>query len=224
MVPLWMFPVAIVCGNTFVLKPSEKVPLSSMRLAELLNEAGLPAGVFNVIHGGRDCVERLLTHPKVAAISFVGSTPVAQKIYTTGTAHGKRVQAAGGAQESSHHHARCRYGLDGQSLGGIAYGCAGQRCMAGSVAVAVGSSGDPLIENLVGFAQTMRVGPTDGIEAVDMGPVIREDHRKRVAQYLDIAKTDGAEVPLDGRKYDGRKRLSDRPKRRRPRLTVHASL
>ncbi len=205
MVPLWMFPVAIVCGNTFVLKPSEKVPLSSMRLAELLNEAGLPAGVFNVIHGGRDCVDRLLTHPKVAAISFVGSTPVAQKIYTTGTAHGKRVQAAGGAKNHLIIMPDADMDLTVKALAASAYGCAGQRCMAGSVAVAVGSSGDPLIENLVGFAQTMRVGPTDGIEAVDMGPVIREDHRKRVAQYLDIAKTDGAEVPLDGRKYDGEK-------------------
>jgi malonate-semialdehyde dehydrogenase (acetylating)/methylmalonate-semialdehyde dehydrogenase len=202
MVPLWMFPVAIVCGNTFVLKPSEKVPLSSVRLAELLSEAGLPAGVFNVIHGGRDCVERLLTHPQVAAISFVGSTPVAEKIYTTGTAHGKRVQAAGGAKNHLIVMPDADLDLTVKALAASAYGCAGQRCMAGSVALAVGKAGDPLIEGLVDFAQTMRVGPTDGNEAVDMGPVIRDEHRVRVANYLDIAKADGAQVPLDGRKYD----------------------
>jgi malonate-semialdehyde dehydrogenase (acetylating)/methylmalonate-semialdehyde dehydrogenase len=205
MVPLWMFPVAIVCGNTFILKPSEKVPLSSIRLAELLNEAGLPRGVFSVIHGGRECVERLLTHPKVAAISFVGSTPIAQKIYTTGTAHGKRVQAAGGAKNHLIIMPDADMEMTVKALAASAYGCAGQRCMAGSVAVAVGSSGDPLIEGLVGFAKGMRVGPTDGNEAVDMGPVIREEHRQKVANYLDIAKTDGAEVALDGRKFNQEK-------------------
>ncbi len=138
MVPLWMFPVAIVCGNSFVLKPSEKVPLSSMRLAELLNEAGLPPGVFNIIHGGRECVERLLTHPKVAAISFVGSTPIAQKIYATGTANGKRVQAAGGAKNHLIIMPDADMEMTVKALAASAYGCAGQRCMAGSVAVAVG--------------------------------------------------------------------------------------
>jgi malonate-semialdehyde dehydrogenase (acetylating) / methylmalonate-semialdehyde dehydrogenase len=205
MVPLWMFPVAIVCGNTFVLKPSEKVPLSSLRLAELLNEAGLPRGVFNVVHGGRECVERLLVHPKVAAISFVGSTPIAQKIYTTGTAHGKRVQAAGGAKNHLVIMPDADMDLTVKALAASAYGCSGQRCMAGSVAVAVGSSGDPLIEGLVGFAKEMRVGPTDGNEAVDMGPVIRDEHRQKVANYLDIAKSDGAEVALDGRRPEQEK-------------------
>ncbi len=199
MVPLWMFPVAIVCGNSFVLKPSEKVPLSSMRLAELLNEAGLPPGVFNIIHGGRECVERLLTHPKVAAISFVGSTPIAQKIYATGTANGKRVQAAGGAKNHLIIMPDADMEMTVKALAASAYGCAGQRCMAGSVAVAVGNAGDPLIEALIDFANGMRVGPTDENEAVDMGPVIRDEHRQRVASYLDIATSDGAEIALDGR-------------------------
>jgi malonate-semialdehyde dehydrogenase (acetylating) / methylmalonate-semialdehyde dehydrogenase len=202
MVPLWMFPVAIVCGNTFVLKPSEKVPLSAMRLAELLHEAGLPVGVFNVVHGDRSCVERLLTHPKVAAISFVGSTPVAEYIYKTGTAHGKRVQAAGGAKNHLIIMPDADLDLTVKALAASAYGCAGQRCMAGSVAVAVGKAGDPLIDNLVGYAGKMRVGPTDGQENVDMGPVIRDEHRKKVASYLDIAQADGAHVALDGRMPD----------------------
>ncbi len=202
MVPLWMFPVAIVCGNTFILKPSEKVPLSSMRLGELLVEAGLPAGVFSVLHGGRECVEALLVHPKVAAISFVGSTPIAQKIYTTGTANGKRVQAAGGAKNHLIIMPDADMDLTVKALAASAYGCAGQRCMAGSVAVAVGSAGDPLIENLVSFAGKMRVGPSDGNESVDMGPVIREEHRMKVASYLDVAVTDGATVALDGRQFE----------------------
>ena len=204
MVPLWMFPIAITCGNSFVLKPSEKTPLSAVRLGELLVEAGLPDGVFNVVHGARDCVEALLTHPDVAAISFVGSTPVAKIVYETGTAHGKRVQAAGGAKNHLVIMPDADMDQTVKQLAASAYGCAGQRCMAGSIAVAVGSAGDPLVEGLVDLGSAMNVGPSDpavgsGAESVGMGPLIRSDHVERVASYLDIAKADGAEVALDGR-------------------------
>lgn len=201
MVPLWMFPVALVCGNTFILKPSEKVPLSAVRLGELLVEAGIPAGVFSILHGGRECVDAVLSHPKVAAISFVGSTPVAQKIYATGTANGKRVQSAGGAKNHLVIMPDADMDQTVKQLAASAYGCAGQRCMAGSVAVAVGKAGDPLIEGLVNYAGKFKVGPTDGDDTVDMGPLIRAEHRDRVASYLDIAKADGAEVALDGRNH-----------------------
>ena len=203
MVPLWMFPVAITCGNTFVLKPSEKVPLSSVRLAELLAEAGLPDSVFNIVHGDRECVETLLTHPKVAAISFVGSTPVAKIVYETGTAHGKRVQSAGGAKNHLIIMPDADMDQTVKQLAASAYGCAGQRCMAGSLAVAVGGAGDPLVEGLVDHAGALKVGPSDGDESIEMGPVIRQDHRDRVASYLDIATEDGATVALDGRKAEG---------------------
>lgn len=203
MVPMWMFPVALVCGNTFILKPSEKVPLSAVRLGELLQEAGCPSGVFNILHGGKECVGRLLEHPKVAAISFVGSTPVAKYIYTTGTAHGKRVQAAGGAKNHLIIMPDADLDQTVRQLAASAYGCAGQRCMAGSVAVAVGKAGDPLVEGLVDFAGKMTVGPTDDGQSVDVGPLIRREHLERVSEYLEIAKQDGAEVSLDGRgKFD----------------------
>ncbi len=204
MVPLWMFPVAIACGNTFVLKPSEKVPLSSVRLGELLTEAGLPPGVFNIVHGDRHCVDVLLTHPKVAAISFVGSTAIAKHIYETGTKNGKRVQAAGGAKNHLIIMPDADLDQSVKALSASAYGCAGQRCMAGSVAVAVGKVADPLVEGLCDHAGGFRVGPTDGNESVDMGPLIRREHLERVAGYLDIAATDGARVALDGRQdFDG---------------------
>lgn len=204
MVPLWMFPVAITCGNTFVLKPSEKVPLSAVLLGELLEEAGLPPGVFNIVHGARECVETLLTHPDVAAISFVGSTPVAKIVYETGTAHGKRVQSAGGAKNHLIIMPDADMDQTVKQLGASAYGCAGQRCMAGSLAVAVGSAGDPLVDGLVDLGKSMSVGASDPgasstAESIGMGPLIREEHRQRVASYLDIAKEDGASVALDGR-------------------------
>jgi len=199
MVPLWMFPVALVCGNTFVLKPSEKVPLSSVRLGELLVEAGLPDGVFNIAHGDRRCVDALLTHPQVAAISFVGSTNIAKYIYETGTKNGKRVQAAGGAKNHLIIMPDADLEQSVKALAASAYGCAGQRCMAGSVAVAVGSVGDPLVGGLCDYAGSLRVGPTDGNENVDMGPLIRREHMERVAGYLDIAAGEGAQVALDGR-------------------------
>ncbi len=204
MVPLWMLPIAITCGNTFILKPSEKVPLSAVRLGELLIEAGLPAGVVNIVHGDRVCVDALLDHADVAAISFVGSTAIAKYIYEHGTAHGKRVQSAGGAKNHLIVMPDADMEQTVKALAASAYGCAGQRCMAGSVAVAVGKAGDPVVGGLVDYAGGFRVGPSDGNEDVDMGPVIRAEHRDRVASYLDIAAAEGAEVALDGRrKFDG---------------------
>jgi malonate-semialdehyde dehydrogenase (acetylating)/methylmalonate-semialdehyde dehydrogenase len=201
MVPLWMFPVALTCGNTFVLKPSEKVPLSAVKLAELLSEAGLPSGVFNVVHGDKTAVDTLITHPLVRAISFVGSTGVARHIYETGTAQGKRVQAAGGAKN----HLIIMPDADLEqavaALQASAFGCAGERCMAGSVAVPVGGIADDLVAGLRRAGSAMKVGPTEGGAAVDMGPLISRAHRDRVAAYLDIAKSEGAEVALDGRAF-----------------------
>src|SRR5437762_6635401 len=155
MVPLWMFPVAITCGNTFILKPSEKVPLSAIKLGELLTEAGLPPGVFNIVHGDRQAVDALLTHPTVRAISFVGSTAVAKYIYQTGTANGKRVQAAGGAK--NHLIIMPDADLDQavKALSLSAFGCAGERCMAGSVAVPVGRIADDLVDGLCRTGKSM---------------------------------------------------------------------
>ena len=199
MVPLWMFPIAIVCGNTFILKPSEKDPLSSVRLGELMIEAGVPAGVFNIIHGDKVCVDALITHPDVEAISFVGSTPIAKYVYEVGTKHGKRVQSAGGAKNHMIVMPDADLDMSVKQLSASAFGCGGQRCMAGSVAVAVGGIADPLVKGLAEYASTFRVGPTDGVEAVDMGPMIRTEHADRVAGYLDVASKEGASVALDGR-------------------------
>ncbi len=200
MVPLWMFPIAITCGNTFVLKPSEKVPLSSNRLGELLIEAGLPTGVLNIVHGDKPCVDRLLTHPLVRAISFVGSSGVAKHVYETGTAHGKRVQAAGGAKNHLIIMPDADLDLSVTAVQASAFGCAGERCMAGSVAVPVGRIADDVVEGLVKAGSSMRVGPTDEGADVDMGPLVSRQHRDRVASYLDVARSEGAEVALDGRK------------------------
>lgn len=200
MVPLWMFPVAIVCGNTFILKPSEKDPLSAVRLGELMIEAGVPDGVFNIIHGDKICVDALIEHPDVAAISFVGSTPIAKYVYEMGTKHGKRVQSAGGAKNHMVVMPDADLDLSVKQLSASAFGCGGQRCMAGSVAVAVGGVADDLVAGLAEYASSFRVGPTDGIEDVDMGPLIRTEHADRVAGYLDVADREGAKVALDGRK------------------------
>ncbi len=200
MVPMWMFPVAIVCGNTFVLKPSEKVPLSAVRLGELLIEAGLPAGVFNIAHGDKECVDTLLTHPAVAAVSFVGSTRIAKYVYTTATAAGKRVQAAGGAKNHLVIMPDADLSLAVKALAASAYGCAGQRCMAGSVAVTVGNMGDPLVDALCSYAGGLTVGATDSDPSLDMGPLINPAAVQRVASYLDIAAGEGARVALDGRR------------------------
>ncbi len=202
MVPLWMFPIAITCGNTFILKPSEKVPLSAIKLGELLTEAGLPPGVFNIIHGDRQAVDALLAHPLVRAISFVGSTAVARHIYQTGTANGKRVQAAGGAKNHLIIMPDADLEQTIKALSLSAFGCAGERCMAGSIAVPIGRIADDLVDGLRRAGRTMKVGPTDGGADVDMGPLITAAHRDRVATYLDLAKSEGAEVALDGRSFE----------------------
>ena len=200
MVPLWMYPIAIACGNTFILKPSEKVPLSAVMIGRLLQETGLPDGVFNIVHGDKEAVDALLTHPLVKAISFVGSTGVAKYVYETGTKNGKRVQSAGGAK--NHLIIMPDADLDQavSALQSSAFGCAGERCMAGSIAVGVGDIAPRLVDNLRDKASKMRVGRTDEGADVDMGPVISKEHMNRVAGYLDIAPKEGATVALDGRK------------------------
>ncbi|REK09996.1 MAG: methylmalonate-semialdehyde dehydrogenase (CoA acylating) [Planctomycetota bacterium] len=202
MVPLWMFPVAITCGNTFVLKPSEKVPLSAVMLGELLVEAGLPDGVFNIVHGDKTVVDALLTHPLVKAISFVGSTAVAKHVYETGTANGKRVQAAGGAKNHLIIMPDAELDQVVSALQSSAFGCAGERCMAGSLAVPVGRIADDLVEGLCQAGKRMKVGPTDGQADVQMGPLVTAAHRDRVSGYLEVAASEGAEVALDGRAFD----------------------
>ena len=198
MVPMWMFPVAIACGNTFVLKPSEKVPSAALRLAELLREAGLPDGVFNVVHGDKEAVDALITHPDVAGVSFVGSTPIAQYIYETAAKHGKRVQALGGAKN----HLMVMPDADLEqvtdALMGAAYGSAGERCMAVSVAVAVGEIGDTLVERLVPRIRNLKVGAgTDPTS--EMGPLVTRPHLERVAGYVDLGVKEGADLLVDGR-------------------------
>jgi malonate-semialdehyde dehydrogenase (acetylating) / methylmalonate-semialdehyde dehydrogenase len=199
MVPLWMYPIAIACGNTFILKPSEKVPLTAVMIGKLLQETALPDGVFNIVHGDKEAVDALLHHPLVKAISFVGSTPIAKYIYEEGTRNGKRVQSAGGAK--NHLIIMPDADLD-QAVSALqtsAFGCAGERCMAGSIAVGVGDVASRLVDNLTDKASKMKVGRTDEGGDVDMGPVISREHMTKVEGYLDIAKTEGATVALDGR-------------------------
>jgi malonate-semialdehyde dehydrogenase (acetylating)/methylmalonate-semialdehyde dehydrogenase len=198
MVPLWMIPLAIVCGNTFVHKPSQRTPLSALRIAELLAEAGLPDGVFNVVHGAKDAVDALLTHPGVDAVSFVGSATVAAYIYATGAAHGKRVQALGGAKN----HLLVMDDADLErtvtAIISSAFGNAGQRCLAGSVAVGVGALGDALVQELADQSSRLRVGP--GREPdTDMGPVIRAERRKELIGYIEQGEEVGAALVADGR-------------------------
>ncbi|MBL9213923.1 MAG: CoA-acylating methylmalonate-semialdehyde dehydrogenase [Opitutaceae bacterium] len=199
MVPLWMFPMAIACGNTFVLKPSEKVPLSAVLLGQLLEEAGCPRGVFNVVHGGRAAVDALLTHPLVRAVSFVGSTPIAKHVWETGTRHGKRVQANGGAKNYIVVMPDADIGKTVENLATAAFGCAGERCMAGSTALAVGAAADRVLPELVRAARAIRVGPTDRAAQPDMGPVITAAHRDRVLQLVAGGEQQGAKVVADGR-------------------------
>ena len=200
MVPMWMFPVALACGNTFILKPSEKVPLTSNLLADLLVKAGIPAGVFSVVHGDKEAVDALLTHPLVAAISFVGSTPVAKYVYETGTRHGKRVQAAGGAKNCLIVMPDAEVDQAAAAIQTSAFGCAGERCMAGSLALPVGDVAGKLVDRLCEVADGMTVGPTDDGGSADMGPVISREHLSRVTGYLDLAAEEGATVAFDGRK------------------------
>ncbi len=199
MVPLWMFPLALACGNTFVLKPSEKVPLTAILLVELLAEAGLPKGVLNLVHGGREVVDTLLTHPTVKAISFVGSTPVAKHIYETGTRHGKRVQANGGAKNYIVIMPDADIPKTVENLATAAFGCAGERCMAGSTAITVGSAATKLLPDLVAAAKAIKVGPTDRTTQPHMGAVITAAHRDRVTSLVASSETDGAKVLHDGR-------------------------
>jgi len=199
MVPLWMFPLALACGNTFVLKPSEKVPLTVVLLAQLLEQAGLPKGVFNLVHGGRACVHALLTHPLVKAVSFVGSTPVAKYIHETATRHGKRVQANGGAKNYLVIMPDADVSKTVESVTTAAFGCAGERCMAGSGALLVGAAADRLLPSLVTAARAIRVGPTDQSTQPDMGPVITAQHRDRITELIAIGETEGAKVICDGR-------------------------
>ena len=198
MVPMWMFPVALACGNTFVLKPSERDPSASMFIADLLARADLPKGVFNVIHGDKEAVNTLLTDPRVAAVSFVGSTPIAEYIYATGTAHGKRVQALGGAKNHMVVMPDADLGQAVNALIGAAYGSAGERCMAISVAVAVGAVGDDLVQALARRVRTLKVGP--GTEpAMEMGPLVTRQHRDKVVGYVDSGVSEGACLVVDGR-------------------------
>jgi malonate-semialdehyde dehydrogenase (acetylating) / methylmalonate-semialdehyde dehydrogenase len=198
MVPMWMFPVAIACGNTFVLKPSEKDPSCPMRVAQLLRDAGLPDGVFNVVNGDREAVDTLLTDPRVQAVSFVGSTPVAEYIYRTASAHGKRVQALGGAK--NHMVVMPDADTDNavSALMGAAYGSAGERCMAISVAVAVGDAAEPLIAALRRQLQQLEVGAGRD-EGVEMGPLVTREHLERVRGYVDLGVQEGAKLVVDGR-------------------------
>jgi malonate-semialdehyde dehydrogenase (acetylating)/methylmalonate-semialdehyde dehydrogenase len=198
MVPLWMIPVALACGNCFILKPSEKDPSASLKLAELLKESGLPDGVFAVVQGGRTAVEAILEHPGIDAVSFVGSTPIAQTVYRGGTARGKRVQALGGAK--NHLVVMPDADIDDavDALMGAAYGSAGERCMAVSVAVAVGNAGDRLIEKLTPRVRALKVGPGTDAEA-EMGPLVTREHRDKVSGYVDLGVKEGAKLVVDGR-------------------------
>ena len=200
MVPMWMFPIAIGCGNSFVLKPSEKDPSASLLLAELLAEAGLPDGVFNVVQGGKDAVDALLTHPDVRAVSFVGSTPVARYIYETGTSAGKRIQALGGAKNHMVVLPDADLDLAADAAVSAGFGSAGERCMAISVVVAVDPVGDELVAKIAERVARLRVGPGDDERSV-MGPLVTGAHRDKVASYLDTGVTEGAVLVVDGRQH-----------------------
>jgi malonate-semialdehyde dehydrogenase (acetylating)/methylmalonate-semialdehyde dehydrogenase len=200
MVPMWMFPIAIACGNSFVLKPSEKDPSASVLLAGLLAEAGLPDGVFNVVHGDATAVNALLTHPGIAAVSFVGSTPIAKHVYETAAASGKRVQALGGAK--NHMVVLADADLDNAADAAVSagFGSAGERCMAVSVVVAVDPVGDELVARIAERVAKLRVGPATD-ERAEMGPLVTRPHRDRVASYLDTGVEQGAQLAVDGRQH-----------------------
>jgi malonate-semialdehyde dehydrogenase (acetylating)/methylmalonate-semialdehyde dehydrogenase len=198
MVPLWMMPIAIACGNTFVLKPSEKVPSASLLLAQLAREAGVPDGVFNLVHGDKVAVDRLLEHPNIKAVSFVGSTPVAGHIYETATRNGKRVQALGGAKNHMLVLPDTDIAMAADAAVSAGYGAAGERCMAISVVLAVGAVADPLIAAIRERVARIKVGPGSD-PASEMGPLISREHRDRVAACLDTAVAEGATLSVDGR-------------------------
>jgi malonate-semialdehyde dehydrogenase (acetylating)/methylmalonate-semialdehyde dehydrogenase len=199
MVPLWMFPMAIACGNTFILKPSDKVPRTAVRMVELAHEAGLPPGVLNLVHGAKDTVDRLLTDPRVRAVSFVGSSAVAKYIYQTSANNGKRVQALGGAKNHSVVMPDSDLKSTVAAIMGSGFGCAGERCLATSVVVAVGEAGDPLVKELVRAADNLNVGA--GCEPKSqMGPVITAESKKRILSYIELGESEGVVVARDGRK------------------------
>ena len=198
MVPMWMFPLAIACGNTFILKPSEKDPSCPMRLAELLHEAGLPDGVFNVVNGDKEVVDAILTNNDIKAVSFVGSTPIAKYIYENAAKNEKRVQALGGAKNHLVVMPDCDLEGAVNGLMGAAYGSAGERCMAQSVAVAVGDIGDELVSRLVKKAEALKIGP--GMDkSSEMGPLVTKQHLEKVKGYVDLGVEEGAKLVLDGR-------------------------
>ena len=198
MVPMWMFPISIACGNTFVLKPSEKDPSCSIRLAQLFKEAGLPDGVFNVVNGDKEAVDALLTNKDVAAISFVGSTPIAKYIYENAAKNEKRVQALGGAKNHCVVMPDCDLDQAVNGLMGAAYGSAGERCMAQSVAVAVGKVGDQLVNKLSKKVESLKVGPGSD-KSSEMGPLVTKEHLEKVKGYVDLGIKEGAKLVVDGR-------------------------
>jgi malonate-semialdehyde dehydrogenase (acetylating)/methylmalonate-semialdehyde dehydrogenase len=198
MVPMWMFPVAIACGNTFVLKPSERDPSASMLIADLWAQAGLPAGVFNVVHGDKVAVDALLDHPDVAAVSFVGSTPIARYVHERATAAGKRVQALGGAKNHAIVLPDATMDFAAEHLAAAAFGSAGERCMAISAAVAVGSAGDELLDIVDANARKVRVGVGTSPDS-DMGPIITRASRDRIVGLIDAGEAQGADIRVDGR-------------------------
>ncbi|PBC38657.1 methylmalonate-semialdehyde dehydrogenase (CoA acylating) [Rhodococcus sp. ACS1] len=197
MVPMWFFPIAIAAGNTVVLKPSEKDPTAAIWMAELWAEAGLPAGVFNVLQGDKTSVDELLTNPAIKAISFVGSTPIAQYVYATGTAHGKRVQALGGAKNHAIVLPDADLDLAADAMVNAGFGSAGERCMAISALVAVGDIADELVAKITERTNTLKTG--DGTRDSDMGPLVTKVHRDKVASYIDAGENDGATIVVDGR-------------------------
>jgi malonate-semialdehyde dehydrogenase (acetylating) / methylmalonate-semialdehyde dehydrogenase len=201
MVPLWMIPIALACGNSFILKPSEQDPSAALVIARLLKEAGLPDGVFSVVHGDKEAVDAILTHPGIGAVSFVGSTPVAKYIYETGTAHGKRVQALGGAKNHAVVLPDADLDMTADGLVSAAYGSAGQRCMAVSVAVTVGDVAEPLLEKIEERIAKLKIGPgTD--PSSDMGPLVSKAHLAKVSGYVDAGVEEGADLRVDGRELD----------------------
>lgn len=200
MVGMWMFPVAIACGNTFVWKPSERDPSASLLIADLLKQAGLPDGVLNVVHGDKEAVDTLLTDPDVAAVSFVGSTPIAQYIYATAAAHGKRVQALGGAKNHMVIMPDADMDQAIDALMGAAYGSAGERCMAISVAVTVGDAGDKLMQKLKPRVEALKIGPGTDADS-EMGPLVTRAHLDRVLSYVDSGIAEGAKLVVDGRGF-----------------------
>jgi malonate-semialdehyde dehydrogenase (acetylating)/methylmalonate-semialdehyde dehydrogenase len=198
MVPMWFFPIAIATGNTVVLKPSEKDPSAALWIANLWAEAGLPAGVFNVLQGDKVAVDELLTNKAIKAVSFVGSTPIAQYVYSTGTLHGKRVQALGGAKNHAVILPDADLDLAADAMINAGFGSAGERCMAISAAVAVGPIADELVSKIADRARALKIG--DGTRNTDMGPLVTKAHRDKVASYIEAGEADGATIVVDGRR------------------------